>query len=129
MAPGAAPVVCPCCGSPITLNDVRLLAGGVRLAGGGLLAGVHANIDCVHANIDCPAFATQDTPEQVTLHLLTRLRKPDPESLATLLRDPGHWPPSPEQERCRILSSLQLGSTCMQRVALTACTGEEAVFM
>ncbi|KAJ9507857.1 hypothetical protein QJQ45_021209 [Haematococcus lacustris] len=159
----------------------------------------------------------QDTPEQVTLHLLTRLRKPDPESLATLLRDPGHWPPSPEQEcsrqslssssaaaaaataaalatgmseaaaseagpkgvhmavshytskrsrrvtqmgpllveeagpldafahvldaaarrvlpghllrRCRILSSLQLGSTCMQRVALTACTGEEAVFM
>jgi hypothetical protein len=35
---------------------------------------------------------------------------------------PGHL-----LRRCRVLSSLSLGSSCVQRVALTACTGEELV--
>lgn len=33
---------------------------------------------------------------------------------------PGHL-----LRRCRVLSSIQLGDKCQQRVALTACTGEE----
>ncbi len=35
---------------------------------------------------------------------------------------PGHL-----LRRCRVLSSLALGDVCQQRVALTACTGEEVV--
>ncbi|GIM03521.1 hypothetical protein Vretimale_8276 [Volvox reticuliferus] len=37
---------------------------------------------------------------------------------------PGHL-----LRRCRVLSSVQLGDTCQMRVALTARTGEEAVFI
>ncbi|KAG2435865.1 hypothetical protein HXX76_007060 [Chlamydomonas incerta] len=37
---------------------------------------------------------------------------------------PGHL-----LRRCRVLSSVMLGDTCQQRVALTACTGEETVFV
>jgi len=36
---------------------------------------------------------------------------------------PGHL-----LRRCRILSSMQLGQVCQQRVALTACSGEESIF-
>ncbi|KAG1666528.1 hypothetical protein FOA52_014425 [Chlamydomonas sp. UWO 241] len=36
---------------------------------------------------------------------------------------PGHL-----LRRCRILSSVQLGGTALQRVAVTACSGEESVF-
>ncbi|MEW5313964.1 MAG: hypothetical protein WDW38_005494 [Sanguina aurantia] len=31
--------------------------------------------------------------------------------------------------RCRVLSSLHIGSMCQQRVAITACTGEETVLL
>ena len=31
--------------------------------------------------------------------------------------------------RCRVLSSVQLGDMCQQRVALTACTGEEGLLL
>ncbi|PNW71870.1 hypothetical protein CHLRE_16g669600v5 [Chlamydomonas reinhardtii] len=37
---------------------------------------------------------------------------------------PGHL-----LRRCRVLSSVALGDSCQQRVALTACTGEETVFV
>lgn len=35
---------------------------------------------------------------------------------------PGHL-----LRRCRVLSSIQLGSSCLQRVGITACTGEEVI--